>query len=108
MSETTETQTIQTAETTRAFYRSDYAKAARLVRNMRHVKCQPGTAKDEASQGKANHLAIVIAEVFAEDAPEGKFSAEKFLAGTQLPAGNVLMDSPPADEGTEDDDTDDE
>ncbi len=92
MSETTETPTPRT------FYRTDYAKNARLIKNMRHVRCQPSTPKDEARMAKVDYLADLVAQQFMLDAPEGAFSAEKFMAGTQLPSyGNGYDEQADAD-----------
>ena len=74
------------AETTkyqRAFWPSDYRKSAALVRDMRHVRCDPYTAKDAAAQEKADQLAIAMAEVFLADA-QG-FNPVVFIEGTRLP-----------------------
>jgi hypothetical protein len=102
----TETQTPETTEYQRVFWPSDYRKAARLVRNMRHVRCEPWTPKDAASQAKADQMATAMAEVFAADC-QG-FSPAVFIDGSRLPedetgTGNVLLDSPPASEDDESD-----
>jgi hypothetical protein len=96
---TTET-TEQTAEVTRSFHTSDYARMARTIQRMRHVKGDRYTAK--ADQSRVDYLADGIAAVFAQD--HDGFDEARFLAGTQLPAdpGNVLLDSPPEDLDDED------
>lgn len=81
----TETQPpeTQTAETHhRTFYRTDYAKSARLIQSMRHVRCDPHTAKDEASQAKADELATQMALVFAADS--AGFNPVRFVEGSRL------------------------
>jgi hypothetical protein len=97
---------------TRTFYRSDYRNAAKLVQSMRHAKGNRYQPKPQADQDKIDFLAVALRDSFALDAPEGAFNEVRFMAGTQLPyvvnpaaqaaAPNVLLDSPPADEGTED------
>jgi hypothetical protein len=114
------TETTQTPST-RTFWKSDYRKAAKLVKGMRHLRCQASTPKPDLQMGRVDSLAAAISQYFEADAPEGAFSAEKFLAGTQLPqaqscedteddpdedegdaghdedTGNTLPDSPPAE-----------
>jgi hypothetical protein len=68
---------------TRTFYPSDYARFARALRRARQVQGNPYQAKDQAHQDKIAGLVNVLAGVFYADSHE--FSAERFIAGTQLP-----------------------
>lgn len=69
----------------RTFYPSDYRKAASLVRNFRHLRCQPGSPKPPASQDKADQMAAAMAAVFASDADAPGFSVARFVEGSRLP-----------------------
>ena len=86
---TSQTQETTTSQT-RTFHGSDYRRAAQLLQGFRHVKGNRYQAKDETSQAKVDALAALFASAFQADAnecPEGgaPFSAEYFLAGTQVP-----------------------
>jgi hypothetical protein len=104
----TETPESTTETSPRTFWKSDYAKAARLIKGMRHVRCQPSTPKPDLQMSRVDSLAAAVAAYFEADAPEGGFSTEKFLAGTKLPQAseNVILDSPPEGD-IEDEDTGD-
>lgn len=87
-------------QTPRTFYRSDYRRAAKMVQAMRHVQGDRYTAKPQAQQVRVDELASMLSAVFEEDAPEGKFSPDKFMAGTQLP-GKPAYEYSEADEHLE-------
>jgi hypothetical protein len=99
--DTVTTETTGTQDNARAFYRRDYRKMARLIQSMRHVKGDPYTAKPD--QSGIDNIAVYAAGIFGIDADEHpggpSFSAEKFLAGTQLPVKPDYSDSPDDEEG---------
>lgn len=109
-SQTPET-TESAPEATRTFWRGDYRRTAQLLKSFRHVQYHTYTAKPASSQAIIDVMAAQMADLFAADAPEGSFDAEKFLAGTQLapkpeftPAYAGQPDYSQGDPDTEDDD----
>jgi hypothetical protein len=96
--ETTDTQTPETTST-RTFYRTDYAKTARLVQSFRHVKCDFHTPKTGEQMARVDGLAAGLAGIFETDAPE-HFSAEKFMKSTQLPQAESHEASDPGEDET--------
>jgi hypothetical protein len=95
----TETTSQDTA--TRAFYRNDYRRAARMLQSMRHVRGDVYTAKDEVSLAKVDTLVHKTAVEFASDSTE--FDPELFFAGTQLPAKPVYTETEDSNEFADDD-----
>lgn len=106
----TDTQTTETQATGRVFYRTDYARFARALRQARHVRGQQYTEKGAGAQERIDTLTDTLAAVFAEDAAGAEiqgtwnpvtstftpnpsqptaFDAEAFKAGTLLPAAPV-------------------
>lgn len=81
----------------RAFCRSDYGRAARLIQAMRHVQGDIYTAKPEAQQDKVSELAVSLATAFALDSSD-RFDAARFFSASALPV------KPQASEPDEDDD----
>ena len=67
----------------RAFYRSDYGRAARLIQAARHVPGDPYTAKPEAQLDSVSALACTLVQVFEADSE--RFDAAEFMDATQLP-----------------------
>jgi hypothetical protein len=95
---TVSTETTETV-TTRTFYRSDYAKTARLVQSFRHVKCDFHAPKTVEQMARVDGLAAGLAGIFETDAPE-HFSAEKFMKSTQLPQAESHEASEPGEDET--------
>lgn len=73
----------KTPASPRAFYRSDYGRAARLIQAARHVPGDPYTAKPEAQQDSVGALACTLVQVFQADSD--RFDAEEFIRATWLP-----------------------
>lgn len=90
----------------RAFWPSDWKRMAREIRLMRSVKGDKYTPKPAEAMIMVDALATVTASAFAADAGD-KFSPDKWLASTQLPAKPPVFNLMPEDStldaaGTED------